>query len=351
MDPQDQAGEPHVLGITIDDIEAICAQFALNPLSNTTGYQATKSQILFFTLVWLIKTLKKRNISIQRKPLEDTVFYVDAAQVQARAQLVAEQLRAAGAAVTELKQRDNKRWELLRIQMEKATLRFTCPLESKAEAVQEALIKLSKMLDKMPDSVTLGVTTAEAKRTLVELVLENQSTFKGVYDFGIPMYAYAQRIVHNCLVDLLEALKDEPIDGDAWVEAINIPVEAEEPEAEEPETYAQMLEKSLQQLFSLLETKLTRMPKKVTWHTLAARSQFWLALTITALKLPIALSPTLPLTDADLAQKLGIEVNNVRVHRSHAKKTIFQIDPNAGKLLTVLLDDDLSKHLHDSLEI
>jgi DNA-directed RNA polymerase specialized sigma24 family protein len=329
------------IGITVREIESLCHQAAASVLVKADGYQPTANQVFFFTLVWVSKVMVKQQEIIDFRHKDWVIRCVDSAGVQQRARLVAQFLREWGAAVSGLKQSDDKRWELLRIQMEKALKRFDCPVETKDDAVQEAFFKMHQMLAKMPDSLLLEATT-----DLAALVAQNQTIFKGIYDFGAPIYAYAQRVVHNHLINLLKDSADEPVDEDGWEQAEVITVDDEEPSTEEVDRYPQILKKSLKRLFFLLETKLTPMPAKVIWHTLAARSQFWLALSITAVKPPSPLPPMPAASDADIARTLTISENDVRVHRNHAKKTIHNSDPKAGKLLEVLLDRHLSKQLN-----
>lgn len=328
------------IGITVKEIEALCHQAAASVLVTADGYQPTANQVFFFTLVWVSKVMvKQREVNdFQRE--RGFIRCVDRAGVQQRARLVAQFLQEGGAALTGLKRSDDKRWALLRIQMGKALQRFDCPAEMKDDAIQEAFFKMHQMLAKMPDGLQLETTT-----DLVTLVIQNQAAFKGIYDFGAPIYAYAQRVAHNQLINLLKARANEPIAEDGWEQAEAITAdEAEQETTTAP--YPQILEKSVKRLFFLIETKLTPMPAKVIWHTLAARSQFWLALTITAVKPPVTLPPRPAAADADIAHNLAISENDVRVHRNHAKNTIHHSDPEAGKLLEVLLDRHLSKQLN-----
>ncbi|MFN8490889.1 MAG: hypothetical protein U0350_25070 [Caldilineaceae bacterium] len=348
MLPPTQIDERQALGITLDKIEAICREVAMEAAPVTvTGYQPTPAQVFFFTLVWISKTLRKHKRAIEFKPHEAVVPCVDAPAAEARARLVAENLHIGGAAVTGLRARDGKRWELLRFQMEKAAKGFDCSPLIKEDGLHDAFAKMLDMLNKMPDGALVEAKAGEACGSLVEWVLKHQATFNGIYDFGLPIYAYAQRVVHNRLVDLLEMVRDEPLADNAWDEACVTLAVVEEPEAEEPEVYAQALKKLLNGLFALIQTKLTPMPAKAIWRTLAARSQFWLALTIAELEPPVALQPMPGASDADNAEQLGISENDLRVHRNHAKKTIYTIDPKAGELLEVFLDRHLSKRLND----
>ncbi len=314
------------------DLETICRQVSAVQKTNAGDFRPTSNQIHFFTLVWWLK--KGGPI-----PPENPLPSQEATAVTERADRVAQHLDEWGATVAGLKQRDEKEWELLRIQMEKAVKYYPCqPEELKADALQEALFKIFRLLDKMYDGRTL-----EETGDIVALVACAQDTLTNIYDFGSPFYAFAKRIARNQLItrlrkdgresaylisleDVAYALSSDPLPQTS---------------AEGNETLSKtllQLQIDLARLLEIVQGHLTPKSRQVMLYTLAARPRFWLALEVTGLTPPEGISSKTGVTmDAEIAQAVGTTENSVRVHRRNAKKQVQEVDPIVELLLEGLI--------------
>jgi DNA-directed RNA polymerase specialized sigma24 family protein len=320
--------------ITLAELETICCQAAATWPISPADYRPTVRQIYFFTLVWLLK----RKVIFQQA--DDCLDNQTAASSE-RAYQVAQHLDEWGGTVARLKQREAKEWELLRIQMEKA-LRYyySQPEGMQADALQEALLKIFELLNKMIDGRQLDETD-----DIVTLVVNSRASLTNIYDFGSPFYAFAKRIARNELVTRLRKENRQPIYSDP-LEEMNSTLPAVPPpslpEDEDAlmETRLFQLKIDLARLLELIQHGLTPKPRRVVCQTLAAQPQFWQALNLTGLTLPENFpSPAGFSTDGEIAAVLGLTENSVRVHRVHAKKQIRETDP----VLEILLDKLLTR--------
>lgn len=314
------------------DLETICHQVAAVQKTDAGGFRPTSNQIHFFTLVWW---LKKRGPVPPQTPLSGQQI----SAVTERADQVAHHLDEWGTTVDGLKQRDEKEWELLRIQMEKAVKYYPCqPEELKADALQEGLFKVFRLLNKMYDGRTL-----EETGDITALVANAKTTLTNIYDFGSPFYPFAKRIVRNELISRLRK------DGRASAYLIRLEDVAyalsTDPQPRSPREDNETLSKTLLQLridltrlLEIVESRLTPRPRQVVLYTLAARPGFWLALEVTGLTPPEGISSKTGFTmDAEIAQAVGTTENSVRVHRRNGKKQVQAIDPIIGLLLESLI--------------
>jgi DNA-directed RNA polymerase specialized sigma24 family protein len=314
------------------DLATICHQVVVIQKTDTGRFRPTSNQIHFFTLVWW---LKKRGSIPPENPLPGQ----EVSAVTERAEQVAHHLDEWGATVAGLKQRDEKEWELLRIQMEKAVKYYPCrPEELKADALQEALFKIFGLLDKMCDGRTL-----EETGDIVALVADAQTTLTNIYDFGSPFYAFAKRIARNQLITRLrrdgrESAYFIPLENVAYALSTDPPPQTPREENETLSKTLLQLQIDLTRLLEIVESHLTPKPRQVVLHTLAARPRFWLALEVTGMAPPEGISSKTGFTmDAEIAQAVGTTENSVRVHRRNAKKQVQEIDPIVGLLLEGLI--------------
>jgi DNA-directed RNA polymerase specialized sigma24 family protein len=316
--------------ITLAELETVCRHAATRQTAVTENFQPTTNQIYFFTLVWLLK----RKVVFQRA--EDNLNGQAAAQLPAHAQQVAHYLDAWGGIVAGLKQRDAKEWELLRIQMEKAVRYYLGQPEGmQADALQEALLKIFKLLSKMLDGRQL-----DEAENMVSLVLNTQASLTNIYDFGSPFYSFAKRIARNELINQLrkehrQLIYSDPLEGMISSLPTVPPPPFPEEEDQALETQLLQLKIDLTRLLALIQRDLTPKPRRVVCQTLAAQPQFWRALSLTGLAAPENFPPPAEFsTDMEIAAALGMTENSVRVHRVHAKKQVQAVDP----LLELLLD-------------
>ena len=323
------------LVITVAEVETICRQAAATPATAPGEFQPTVQQIYFFTLVWLLK----RKVVFQRA--EDRLNGQEAAQLPAYVYQVAHYLDEWGGIVAGLKQRDAKEWELLRIQMEKAIRYYLGQPEGmRADALQEALLKIFKLLSKMLD----GRQIDEADN-LVTLVLNSRANLTNIYDFGSPFYSFAKRIARNELINQLRKERRQLTYAGPLETLISSLPAAPAPSLPEDEdlaleTQILQLKLDLTRLLALIQGDLTPKPRRIVCHTLAAQPQFWRALSLTGLSAPEGFPPPAQFnTDAEIAAALGMNENSVRVHRVHAKKQVQAVDP----LLELLLDKLLTR--------
>jgi DNA-directed RNA polymerase specialized sigma24 family protein len=318
-------------GITLDEIEGLCHQVAARYAPASELFWPSANQIFFFTLVWL----QKRRVTLQHSG--DRLGGEAGANLADHVRQVAEHLDEWGATVSLLKQREAKEWELLRIQMEKALRYYSCASDLKAEALQEALVKIWALLDKMANGREL-----EESEDLVALVKDKRAAWTNIYDFSSPFYAFAKRIARNELITQLRQQSAEPLYPVPWeeIDAKVPPIPPPLPEDETPsfDPRPLQLKVDLTKLMEIIQHYLTPKLRQVVCHTLAAQPQFWLALGITGLYPPNGFPPKSELTtDAEIGAVLGMTENNIRVHRAHAKKQMQELDPMLERLLETLM--------------
>lgn len=348
----DEPGEP-IAYVTIDQVAAICREVTRAKPMGVVAYEPTFPQVFFFTLVRATKVISKKRGAEQVNQAEwwqtpAPCLRLPSSTVKTIAQNAAQHLADWGATVHGLQQRNAQEWELLRIQMEYALKRFPHDLATKDDALHDALLKVFAVLTALPESQRF-----QTAPNLFAFFVEQQATMSGVYDFSSPFYAYTQLIARNTLFYQLRRNNLEPLYPVAWddlptepAEEDQYPFETEE-KAREEEAQLLQLRIDLARLFDLVEIEMQSQKKRrlVIWHTLAARSQYWLSLTLTALTPPVLLSPTPQASDTDIAHTLGMSENTVRVHRRQAKIQIDELDAVCGTLLTTLMDIDQSNDL------
>jgi hypothetical protein len=319
--------------LTLIDLEMICHQIAAQQEAGIDAFQPTPKQLYFFTLVWL---LKKRP---QWQHPEELLVGQDVSTLTERARLVAQHLGDWGAVMTRLRQLDAKEWELLRIQVEKAIKYYpSYPKEVKADSLQSALLKLFDLLNKMISWSALEEADIPA------LVLQIHPHLTNLYDFGSPFYAFAKRVTRN---ELISQLRKEsrrplyPISLDDLSDILPAPPVTQSTDASDDtdlQAFCLQLKIDLARLLEIIQHHLPPKQSHVILHTLQSRAAFWRALEATGLPAPAGLSPPAGLiTDANIAQVLGMTENSVRVHRAQAKKPVKIIDSASGLLLESLL--------------
>src|SRR5262245_6139499 len=123
--------------ITLTELESLCHQATMAQKAGTGDFRPTPKQVYFFTLVWLSKKALAWQ-EVEALPASQNV----SASIE-RAQQVTQHLAEWGPIITRLKQKDEKEWELLRLQLEKAVSYYpSISEEVKVEAVQNSLMKL-----------------------------------------------------------------------------------------------------------------------------------------------------------------------------------------------------------------
>jgi hypothetical protein len=222
--------------------------------------------------------------------------------------------------------------------MEKALRYYSCGSDLKAEALQEALVKIWVLLDKM-----LNGNEVERTQDIVALVTDKRAAWTNIYDFSSPVYAFARRIARNELMTQLRKESTQPIYPGPWedmegrVTSVSPPALPED-EDSPFETWRLQLKFDLARLLEIIQHDLTSKPREVVCQTLAAQPQFWLALELTGLSQPAAIPPRSRLaSDAEIGMVLKLTENSVRVHRAHAKKRAQEIDPMLGPLFDRLI--------------
>jgi DNA-directed RNA polymerase specialized sigma24 family protein len=319
--------------ITPTELKIICRQAAASQKMGMAGFEPTARQVYFLILVWLSKKNKTGQC------VEELLAGQDVTILSERAQQVAYHLGEWGATVSKLKQGDEKEWELLRLQLEKVVRYYPCSSkEAKAEALQKSLVKLFDLLYKMAPWSELE------KMDVAAFVLNHRTTLTNLYDFGSPFYAYAKRLVYNELITQLRqenrhmALFTSLNDSDSPGAALTITISIGEAEEAGAQTFRLQLKNDIAKLLDIIQHSLRPKPVQVMLQTLSRRDEFWRALKEAGLSAPPGLSRTSGLaTDAAIAQTLGMTENNVRVHRSHVKKRVTEVDPGLGQLLESLI--------------
>jgi hypothetical protein len=342
--------------VTVERLATICRGIGMTEAASAVSYEPTQKQIFFFSLVRALKESNRKwekaeqKQNLPRQP-SDPLPFLEADDAWRIARAAAHHLDEWGSIVTGLQQRAAKEWELLRIQMDQAIHAFACPTELKDDALQDALLKVFHVLGELPPGQLLETTPS-----VFEFYVERQAALRGVYDFSSPLYAYAQLIARNTLFYQFRRNRRELIYPVAWDELTLGSAESvtedhyqfEDDEIErEKEAQLFQLGIDLTRLFELVKAEMRPQQKRqlVVWHTLAARSQYWLALAQTALTPPTLLRPTPQANDTDIAHTLGMSENAVRVHRKQAKIQIEAFDAASGALLETLLDVDQSNEL------
>jgi DNA-directed RNA polymerase specialized sigma24 family protein len=315
---------------SITDFETICRQAAAAQEPGTGNDRASDNQVYFFALVWW---LKKGGHLPPPNPLSDP----DITAVTERAKTVVQHLSEWGAVVSSLQQRDEKEWEMLRIQMDRAIRYYPChPPQLKADALQEALMKVFRVLHKMPDGRTLDET-----HDMMALVLKARQDLTNIYDFGSPFYAFAKRVTRNQLISQLRKQGRDRTRSIFGAEMENIPapdVIGPQPEVDDKSSLRLQLKIDLAVLLEIVGHDLPPKRRQVILYTFAARPQFWRALEKTGLDLPDGIPQEGVVTsDAHIAQALKTTENNVRVHRREARKQVDEIDRILGLLFESLV--------------
>jgi hypothetical protein len=321
-----------IANLPVADLAIRCRQIVALYQVPSMGYRPIPQHLFFFALVW---SLKQRVAYLQR-------VGADASLAEPLEQ-IAQHLEVWGTAVSALKEKDEHEWELLRIQIEKAVETaardYQCQARTdvKAEAIGNGLTKVFEILHKLPAADTL-----EATADLIALAVDRRDEFTNLYDFSSPFYPFVRRIARNELITLLrrerrETARLQPLEETAHTPVVPPPM----PEEDEEVAYKaaqRQLKIVLCRLLELVQTQLTPKPRLVVLQTLAARPQFWRALSLIELSAPAGFPPpTEPRNDAELGTILNLSENSVRVHRFTAKKCIQVIDPKLGQLLERLM--------------
>jgi len=312
-------------------VEASRPDQAPNQENVFAGYRATSNQALFFFLVWASKQKNACDVSEQCLNCSTVV-------VENKIKDVLQYLDLCGQTVTGLRQKEEKEWELLRIVLEKMARSQTGHNDARVEAVGNAMVKLLRILQSMPDSDLVEHLDAP-----FQFVAENRDQLKGIYDFSSPFYRYAGVVARNFAVSYFRKRNNKNDDSESFDDILSIkeaPAHTLEDKVWEAEyeMARQKYHERLQYLLDTIHSSLTPKPTQVILYTLAARPQFWMALEETQFPIPDYLPPQNSLhNDQDIAEALNLDVNRVRVHRAKAKNRISEIDPDLGRWLKRLI--------------
>ncbi|MCX6032108.1 MAG: hypothetical protein NT169_22775 [Chloroflexi bacterium] len=352
-------------------------------------------QVLFHTFVGVVKDV------VRHHDLPALTTTRDETGLRDRVQTVADNLDIWGPIITKLRERDEKEWELLRIQIEKAVRRYGCPATWKEDALQQSLMKILGVANMIPETrvlessadlnsiagaldqiesrgawatvydpkkwrafidrilkcesqqVTEELTillrdqggmpenkATETSAAIVKTIIHIRASYTGVYSYSSPFYAYAGRIARNELMSQFRRAQREP-DSLPWEDQIDQPApEPSTSEEDAPNMGAILLQRriDLTRLLAFIQPERPRSWHWVALQTLAARPQFWLALAATELAPPPGLSqPSGTLEDEQIAEILSMDVNNLRVQRNYAIQRVKINDPMLGRLLERLM--------------
>jgi hypothetical protein len=320
--------------ITLTELESFCRQAATAQTAGAGNFLPTPKQVYFFTLIWL----SKKGVTwdhVEAMP--------DSQEVTAsleRVQQVTQHLAEWGAIITRLKQKDEKEWELLRLQIEKAVRCYPYISEDlRVEAVQNALLKIFILLDKMIAWPDLEM------RDIAHFVQRARGDLTNLYDFGSPFYAFAKRLARNELMTQLrkrgrQGTYSLPLDDtESTLPALIVTTSFFEEDEVSVQTFHLQLKTDMAKLLETIEHDLTPRLLQVILQTLGTRAEFWRALEVTGLSAPqgLLVDSRGMSTDTYIAETLGITENNIRVHRVHAKKRLKEVDPNLALLLEGLI--------------
>ncbi|MBV7333445.1 hypothetical protein KFU94_35470 [Chloroflexi bacterium TSY] len=237
-----------------------------------------------------------------------------------------------------LKNRVDKEWILFLFQMENAVRNYAVSDDIKADAVQEAAMKVLELLKKLPTFAELD--QIDAIDEIVMWIVDGKSRYGNVYHFGSPFYAFTKTIVRFQLIDMIRRERNtnkitvqlEEIENDLYS---NLTVSS--PDEPERVVLAQ-LRKDLVNLLKLIDQVLKSKPRIVIIETLVARPQFWRVLKETNLSAPANYLPDSGVqSDAEIVRKLEITVSNLRAQRSQSLRRISAKDAILGELLKRLI--------------
>jgi DNA-directed RNA polymerase specialized sigma24 family protein len=293
-------------------------------------YAVTPTQVHFFTSACAAKRRARLPSAGSALLAPDDDF--DSPNCADRAPAIAANLAEWGAAVAALRARDPTQWELLARQLQNAVQRFRCPQEIKEDAVAAAVLKVLRLLDRMPSPADLEAGGIEGADQLL-------AGLPGVYDFATDFYTYARVVARNAARDLLQQTAEQTI-GDDFLDLAPAPASYSVDDGEEAYGEAcQALAIEVSRLVLLIDDELPRRQREVVRLTLSARPQFWRAVEMTGLPQPPGLDPELcGCDDAQIADRMQTVVNNVRALRSIGKARIEAHDRCLGDLLGRLLD-------------
>lgn len=314
--------------VTLDELEAACAQQESPCEVQQTVYHPVKPHIFFFTLVWSQK--QRQAFRIENNQL----IGLCADKAQECIALVARHLGLWGEVVSGLQRNDEHEWFMAYEQVYRALYHYNCSEQLKEDAYHDAQIKILEILRKIPTAQQVYIN-----KRIEQLVIEEQERFKNIYDFGSPFYNWAKTIAQNELNQMLNLPRTEPLPPD---DSPDVPVvlpqlgsEAEFDEAIE------RLGNRFKRMLAEIE-KLTSKPRQVIYTTLAARQQLWIMLEVLGIESVQAIPAKIDAAgDSEIAKLLDMKENSVRVHRANALRTITTSDPELGDLLRKLMNPHL----------
>lgn len=310
---------------SFDDVQRQCGQLANVYLTRRQGYQPTTNQVLFFTLSWMRK--KKFLNQIDRV----WEVLIDRNALTSHSKKVAFHLDGEdGEIITKLKQKDELEWGSLLKQLK---IRLNNPQNISDAAISTSLFQLFVMLTRMIDGTVID-QTADVPTFVMGLPIASIKT----YDFRGPFQAYAFTVAKNAIIKLSQGSKQDQKtyslleDLDILHDPISMLFENEE----EHEKQIKQLTSQLPELFAQIEI-LTPKRRMVAGYTLAARQQFWLAISLTHTIVPDWYpQKSLLFTDAEIGSALGMSENSVRANRKYAYEDIKRTAPELSDLYLTL---------------
>jgi DNA-directed RNA polymerase specialized sigma24 family protein len=347
--------------ITLEQLCAHCMQLGQECPASFRRYVPSAQQLTFFSLVWAAKEGAAVKTPAELVVHKEGQGY-SGEDVHAQMAQIAMYLEGDGEQVANLKRLHASEWELLRIQLANSLKGVKCPAEWKDEAVSMTLERLLALVAELPRPRDL-----ESKRPIFAFAAELQASAPPskrrrraetgglctLYRFHAVFIAYAKKVVVNKLRDLMRHANhftETDLSDEAMAERLQAADEIQHVGEQEELRAAEAAQVEhlallLQQLMFAIETELTPKQRVVMLETLAARPQFWRALTLVEREAPKGFTqPEHAESDAEIAARLGLTENAVRVHRAGAKKRLAHSDPATdsvpilARLLDVLLD-------------
>jgi DNA-directed RNA polymerase specialized sigma24 family protein len=327
---------------SVEEWLAACRERASLQSTRANGYAPSSSQLAFFGFMWLSKK-SGFAYSHLNQPIEEDVTIL-----QSRLKTLDRYLEEWGGAVTQLREKNEQEWEVLRRQIEASLWGWTHPQHGCDDVVQDALTRLWMALSQLYDWRILE-NLSDSQGTM-DMVLSSQDRLSGLYGFQSPLYAYAKKITRNVHRTKMRDRqhKEHSLFSEENLSRLNHVQGPEETDAfiQEDlfEQWRLRLTTELTNLLRVIQRQLTEKQQAVVLHTLACRPQFWQAVEMTGVAVPAIMPPqTGRMTDRELGEALDMQDNSVRVHRNNAKQRIAAVDLFQGELLTILMNRGLGR--------
>lgn len=322
--------------VSPESFTAICREAATSYTTRRNGYHSSPNQVAYFTFA-----TERKRFSTDH---DDAWTALERTTVVAQAGQVATQLDGiSGVMVTALKQEQHDAWVALLKELgvfrNQLMRRYGFQVDQATQdvAIADTLSKLLALIRSMVDGPTLDKST-----TIIAYARQQLAQSGAIYHFGSPFFNYVFHMLRNEFHRFVQMAQRDHQRSVQIAEAYHLPFQFEElldaTNTTDENAQRQQLKELLRQLLSTITT-LPRKRHQVAIYTLAARPQFWLALQVTGLPAPTGY-PTAETyrTDRQIADRLKMTDNSVRVNRRHAYNSITETDPLQGELFLILVD-------------